>query len=339
MKSIVFFNNKGGVGKTTLLCNLAAYFSINLGKKVLVVDADPQCNSTSYLLPDKDVDALYDRVRRQTIESFMTPVRRGQGFMENKIPPIYSKRFQCDLIPGDPKLSLSEDLLATDWKGSTTGDHRGMQTTLVFKHLTLLYAEEYDYIFFDVGPSLGAINRAVMLGCDYFVTPMSVDVFSLMAIDNMNLSLEKWRKGFEGGLSNYKEEEGEDFSIYDENVSWSLKFAGYVMQQYKAKTVRGTRVHVNAYEKISNKIPAKINSELTSNYSGNLELETNLGEVQNLHSLVPMSQTSKAPIFQLKAKDGVVGAHFSKVEEAKKIFGGIALNLLHNIGDEGTLND
>ncbi|MFA0698579.1 ParA family protein, partial [Vibrio sp. 10N.222.49.C9] len=117
----------------------------------------------------------------------MVPVRRGQGFINSPIKPTHSKRFHCDLIPGDPKLSLSEDLLATDWKGATSGEHRGMQTTLVFRHLTHLY-RDYDYILFDVGPSLGAINRSVMLGCDFFVTPMSVDVFSLMAVDNMNLS-------------------------------------------------------------------------------------------------------------------------------------------------------
>ncbi len=338
MKSIVFFNNKGGVGKTTLLCNLAAYLAIELDKKVLVVDADPQCNSTSYLLKDKDVDSLYEKVRRQTIESFMTPVKRGQGFIDKKIQPLHSERFRCDLIPGDPKLSLSEDLLATDWKGATTGDHRGMQTTLVFKHLARLY-NEYDYIFFDVGPSLGAINRSVMLGCDYFVTPMSVDVFSLMAIDNMSLSLDKWKKGFETGLDQYKNEEHEDFSIENKPVSWTLQFAGYVMQQYKAKTVRGNRVHVNAYEKISKRIPSKIKSELTQKYADTSDLDMVLGEVEHLHSLVPMSQTSKAPIFQLKARDGVVGAHFSKVEEARKIFGKISRNLLKNIGDEVLTND
>ena len=50
MKSIAFFNNKGGVGKTTLLCNLAGYLSIKCRKKILVIDADPQCNTTSYVL-------------------------------------------------------------------------------------------------------------------------------------------------------------------------------------------------------------------------------------------------------------------------------------------------
>ncbi|MGD7102028.1 ParA family protein, partial [Ralstonia pseudosolanacearum] len=50
MKSICVFNNKGGVGKTTLLANLAAYLALDLEMKILVVDADPQCNATAYML-------------------------------------------------------------------------------------------------------------------------------------------------------------------------------------------------------------------------------------------------------------------------------------------------
>jgi cellulose biosynthesis protein BcsQ len=153
MKSIVFFNNKGGVGKTTLLCNISAYLAMEQRKKVLIIDADPQCNSTTYILEDSVIDDLYSKQNRQTIESFMSPIRRGQGYLNKKIKPAKSTRFKCDIIPGDPRLALSEDLLASDWKSAISGDPRGLQTTLVFKHLTLLY-DEYDYIFFDVGPSL-----------------------------------------------------------------------------------------------------------------------------------------------------------------------------------------
>lgn len=332
MKSVVFFNNKGGVGKTTLLCNLAAYLSIEKRKRVLVVDADPQCNSTTYTIDDEVLEGLYAKSRRDTIESFLGTVRKGQGYITKRIKPEKSLRFKFDIIPGDPKLALSEDFLASDWKGTTSGDPRGLQTAFVFKHLTQLYSE-YDYIFFDVGPSLGAINRSVILACDYFVVPMSVDVFSLMALDNINLSLSKWREGVASGLNSYREEEGEGYEIEGVEVSWKLKFAGYVMQQYKYKTVRGEKVHVNAFEKISKKIPEKIEKEVSSVFNGSNDGLDLLGEIQNLNSLMPMSQTAKSPVFALKAKDGVVGAHFSKVLEAKSIYEQISLNLLRNLGD------
>jgi len=59
MKSIVVFNNKGGVGKTTLLCNLASFLSIKRGKRVLIIDADPQCNSSTYLV---DIEESVERI-------------------------------------------------------------------------------------------------------------------------------------------------------------------------------------------------------------------------------------------------------------------------------------
>jgi len=332
MKSIVFFNNKGGVGKTTLLCNVSSYIATELGKKVLVIDADPQCNATSYVLSDKTLDNIYSKQKRLTIDSFIQPVTRGKGDSLVRIEPLESENFGFDIIPGDPKLAIAEDILATDWKDAVAGNERGLQTTYVFKLITELYSD-YDYVFFDVGPSLGAINRSILIGSDYFVIPMSVDLFSLMAIDNINVSLNKWKTSIERGLGDYATNEGHDYIISEKVQSWNLKFCGYVMQQYIAKVAKGEKKHVKAFEKISKKIPDKIKTQLVSYYSNNEEeYEPLLGEVENLYSLIPMSQTSKVPVFLLKSKDGVVGAHFAKVLAAKELYEKISFNILKNIG-------
>ncbi|MDQ9130091.1 AAA family ATPase [Serratia fonticola] len=333
MKSIVFFNNKGGVGKTTLLCNVAAYLSIEMKKKILVVDADPQCNTTSYCMSDKDLEKFYDNDKRESIESFLNPIRRGKGYVQKRITPIKTERFGFDLIAGDPKLALSEDLLATDWDPASSGKPRGLQTTLVFSHLSNLY-KEYDFILYDVGPSLGALNRSVLISCDYFLIPMSVDVFSLMALGNIHKSLENWKLGIEKGLANHKKDEEEDFTIDGNPVSWKLSFIGYAMQQYKGKTTRGVKVKVNAFEKVARKLPKLMQSEIITPHASNLNLDFDLGQIENMNSLIPLSQLAHSPIFALKGRDGVVGAHFTKVNEARGIYKAICDRLLANLGGE-----
>lgn len=70
MESIVFFNNKGGVGKTTLLCNVGAYLSLEMQKKVLVIDADPQCNTTSYCLGEKSLKPFTALIKETLLRIF-----------------------------------------------------------------------------------------------------------------------------------------------------------------------------------------------------------------------------------------------------------------------------
>ena len=332
MISIAVFNNKGGVGKTTFLSNLAAHLALNLGKKVLVVDTDPQCNATVYCLPESSFINLYSKQKRMTIESFFDPVRRGKGYLAESFTPAVAPRFGLSLIPGDPNLALSEDLLATDWRSAESGDPRGLQTSLVFRELVNRFSD-YDFVFFDVGPSLGAINRAVLIACDFFVMPMSSDIFSVMAISNISLSLTKWKHGLEKGLGDYATKENEVYTLSGAPVSWGLQFAGYVTQQYTAKRVRGVRQPVTAYERIIKKAPMLIQKELVEPFpSSSAEVKYHLGDVPNLHSVVPLSQTAHAPIFSLKASDGVVGAHFAKVKSTETLFQVIAQQLLVNLG-------
>ena len=193
-RSICFFNNKGGVGKTTLVANLAAQLSLNIGKKVLVVDVDPQCNLTQYLLLDEDFAATYDLDSpTQTIFDIIQPLSMGKGY-SSQLPIRHINAFNVDLIAGDPRLALKEDWLAQDWRDAKAGGTRGLRTTFIFSELISRVSDNYDFIFFDMGPSLGAINRSVLLSADHFIVPMSIDIFSMWAIKNIGQALKVWQK-------------------------------------------------------------------------------------------------------------------------------------------------
>ena len=210
MKVIAMFNNKGGVGKTTLVCNLAAYFALKLNKKVLIIDADPQCNSSTYLLNNDDFCDAYYENKAFTIYDAFLPTSRGDGFLD-KYSVNNNSEFGVDVLIGSPKLAKMEDLLASDWVDVEAGRTRGTRTTLIFSNIVSQISKEtnYDYVFFDMGPSLGAINRAILLACDYFITPMSPDIFSILALENIGVSVNKWRLTFDSGIQKVLSEDNQ----------------------------------------------------------------------------------------------------------------------------------
>jgi len=328
VKSVGFFNNKGGVGKTTLLCNVAASLAIQHNKKVLVIDADPQCNASAYILKEEDLERIFLNNNFYSIDSFFDPVRRGQGYPQEMPEIVSSERFNVDLIVGSPKLSIREDLLATDWAATRNGEHRGFQTTYVFKEL-ISRLHHYDIIMIDMGPSLGALNRSVILGVDTFLMPLSVDIFSMMAVENIIKSFNTWKSALSDAIEKYIEAENTPFMIANKKVEWDLSFAGYVMQQYKAKSKSGVREPVAAFERIISKQKTEL-VELCNFFNSNID-DLNLGEIPTLSSVVPLSQQAHAPIFELSAKDGIVGSQYTRVSEAADFFHKIASNLIERL--------
>jgi len=329
MRSIAFFNNKGGVGKTTLLCNVAAFLAIEIEKKVLVVDADPQCNATQLMLDEATVFDLYDKQNSFTIHSIIHPLSIGKGYSES-LDPLKVTDYNVDLIPGDPRLALKEDLLSKDWQDAIAGDIRGLRTSFLFSQF-LKRCQSYDIVLFDMGPSLGSINRAVLLACDFFVSPMSIDIFSLRAIENISAALLEWRKRLSHGLAQVDENLRSDVPS---GGTFHIMFAGYVAQQYIQKTTSGEKRAVVAYETIMKRIPKTIKTFFVDKLQYREKaIKYEIGTIPNLYSLIPMSQTAHKPIFSLKAKDGVRGAHFNKVRDAEAIFEGVTNQLLKNVTD------
>lgn len=322
MNSLAFFNNKGGVGKTTLLCNVAAYAALYLGKKVCVIDADPQCNATQYFFDENSLDEIYSE-DGFTIIDILDPLREGEGF-SREIKVRKANSFGIDVLPGDPKLALVEDFLAQDWASAKSGDIRGIRTNLVFSEL-LSRLQHYDLVFFDVSPSLGAINRSILLSADYFMSPMSIDIFSLKAFENISEWILDWHEDWVKGIDSIKGGKKLPDLKFGEAI-----FLGYVTQQYLAKKDRtGKRRGVRAYEKIRSQIDTVIRQCGLDKRIADSSFE--IGTVPNLFSLIPMSQSNNKPVFELVANDGIVGAHFAKVGDAKSIFGEVTKRLIERI--------
>jgi len=325
MKAVCFFTNKGGVGKTTLLCNLAGYLAKERNLKIAVIDADPQANATQYMFGDDFLEEVYDLDTAETVYDYVRPVTQGKGFRDD-VHVQRSDNFGVDVILGDPRLALVEDFLAADWGASGV---RSLRSTFVFRQM-LLHLKKYDFVFFDMGPSLGSINRAALIASDFFVIPISIDIFSVRAVGNISDWLSKWVKLLSQKLEFIEDPE----EIEVDDLELRLRLLGHVNQQYTAKrNSKGERRAVKAYEKIMKDIPKAIAKSKLMQAAPEPSQGYEIGEIPNLHSLIPMSQFSHKPIFALKGADGVVGAHFTKVAESKDIFGEIANHFLQNVDD------
>lgn len=321
-RSICFFNNKGGVGKTTLVANLAAELALNVGQKILVIDVDPQCNLTQYLLDDEQFDTTYRAdTPTKTIFDIINPLSMGKGY-SSKLPIKSIPAFGVDLIAGDPRLALKEDWLAQDWRDAKAGGTRGLRTTFIFSELISRVQSDYDFIFFDMGPSLGAINRSVLLSADHFIVPMSIDIFSVWAIKNIGQALKVWQKELSNGLQ--LAEDPNEVLVWADRKH--LSFLGYVTQQHKEKSEDGNPRVVEAYKTIKEKLPESIKSHLGDLFPKK-GFNPHLGDIKHLASLAPKSQTLHMPMITVNAK----GSYTTTRAQARAIYDQLSYRFAQNI--------
>lgn len=340
MKVLTFFNNKGGVGKTTLTANIAAYLSLEMGKRVLVVDCDPQCNITQYLLGDQKTIDMYwpdkadkDETKTKTVMSVVQPIIDGDAGVNKGIKPMPKKsnRFGVDLLPGDLRFSLFEDNLSEAWNETLSGRAGGFRVNNWLSYYLEGYKNDYDIVLVDVSPSLGPINRSVMLSSDFFATPLGADAFSLLGIRNMSRWISGWAELYSASLSNA--EKFNSGAIEKYNIRRKLPilegYVGYTLQQYIAKATGGVKRPTKAYERILVDVPKEVDDHL-KRFSG-ADKSLHLGDVPNLYSLIPLAQKVNSPIIALKTKDGLVGSQFSQVSEYKDIIGSLAHSISRTV--------
>jgi cellulose biosynthesis protein BcsQ len=327
MRSVAFFNIKGGVGKTTLAINLAAFLALERSKNVLLVDADHQCNATEAMFSDDFVSKGYSNKSNFSIYKVVQLLAEGKNFSA-PLEVERSERFGVDVLVGDPRLALIEDVLARSWSAAVAGQLRGLRTALLFSEL-LSRCSQYDYVLFDLSPSLGPINRSVLAACRFFVCPISMDPIGMRAPESIATALARWRKQLTIGVSARPDLLGSSMHHY----KWCLQFAGYASRQYVAMRDADGRARSTAtHEKIAKRISDMVAEHFLADSNSPLPKEYyDLGTVPPLHSLSSLAQSARAPVFTLGSSDGVVGSQFLKIKESKEAFSYIADNLARNI--------
>lgn len=200
MTTIVFFNNKGGVGKTSLTYHLAWMFA-DRGVRVLAADFDPQANLTSMFLEEDRLEELWPEGEHPlSILGTIRPILRGTG--DIAVPHVEEVADNIGVVVGDLGLSLFEDKLSDAWPRCLDGDESAFRIISAFHRVLLQAAQtrEAELVLLDIGPNLDAINRAVLTAAQYVVVPLVPDLFSLQGLRNLGPTLRRWRQEWQERL-------------------------------------------------------------------------------------------------------------------------------------------
>lgn len=322
---ITFFNNKGGVGKTSLAYHLAWMFA-DLGYRVLAADLDPQANLTSSFVDENELEYIWaDGSERATVWGALRPFQEGEGNLSRaRLTPTSDERLA--LLAGDLMLATFEDDLSSEWPKCLDGNTRSFRVMAAIWQILHDAADDHgaDLVIVDVGPSLGAINRATLVASDHVVIPVAPDLYSLQGLRNLGPTLRKWRSGWQQRLSVRPR-------ALDVLPAGGMQVAGYVVLQHGVRLDRP----VKAYQRWMDKIPGEFRSSVL-NQAGEAPRvdfdEHCLGQLKHYHSLMQMAQEARKPIFALTTADGAFGGHFQAARDAHKHFRKLAETLLVRIG-------
>jgi len=333
---LTFFNNKGGVGKTSLIYHLAWMFA-SRRKRVVIADLDPQANLTAAFLDEDRIEAIWNgNTAGTTIYQCVKPLTGVGDIVEPVLQNISTDLY---LLPGDVNLSGYEDALSSEWPNSM-GDYnlyRPMRILSSFWQVVQKAAAKVqaDIILVDIDPNLGAINRSVLIATDYVVIPLGADLFSLQGLKNLGPTLKSWKSLWQKRLDNWnpsaEARTHPDFQL----PRGEMLPIGYLCQQHSVRLDRP----VKAYDKWVSRIPDVYREAVLSEKSNTKISPDNdpycLGTIKHYRSLIPMAQEHRKPIFNLTSADGAIGSHANAVQDAKedfnllteKIAGKIGLNL------------
>lgn len=323
MRTIAFFNNKGGVGKTSLVYHLAWMFA-DRGIHTLAVDLDPQANLTAMFLNEDRLESLWpDGEHPDTVFGTIQPILRGTGDIAQ--PHVEKITERLGLIAGDLGLSRFEDKLSDAWPRCHNGDESAFRTMTAFHRLIQSGAgSTAELVLIDVGPNLGAINRAALIASDQVCVPLAPDLFSLQGLKNLGPTLRDWRKVWADLIP--KSPPGLPMP------KGTMQPIGYIVMQHSIVASRPVKVYKRWMDRVPSVYRDAVLNEVTSAPQSVADDPYCLSLLKHYRSLMPMAMEARKPIFYLKSADGAIGAHLDAVKSCYKDFQTLATKIAARSG-------
>ena len=321
---VAFFNNKGGVGKTSLVFHIG-WVASELGLRVLFADLDPQANLTAVFLAEEKLEEIWPiDGYADTVFGAVQPLLRVGGIRQVQPIALGNGRY---LLAGDIALSRFEDQLAESWPKCLGADARAFDIMSALWRVVTDCAEtvDADVVLVDVGPSLGALNRAALVAADHVVVPLAPDLFSVQGLRNLGPTLRDWRTGWSQRMNQNPDPE---LSL----PKGAMRASGYVLQQHGIRAGRPTR----AFQRWMDRVPGVYRTSVLGE-SGDkapaIERDEHcLAQIKNYASLMPMAQDARKPVFALTAADGAFGGHQQAAQRAFADFRVLTRRVLDAVG-------
>ncbi len=326
---IAFFNNKGGVGMTAMVYHLSWMFA-DMGLRVIAGDLDPQSNLTSAFLDEERLEQVIPaNDHALTLYGALHPLKAGTGdIAPPHVEPISEG---LGLVIGDMALSSFEDELSGVWPRCMDRDERAFRVMSAFWRILQAAAEEQqaDVILVDLGPNLGAINRAALIASDFIVIPLGPDLFSLQGLQNLGPSLRNWKTGWQKRLK----EKPTDLELA--LPGGNIQPIGYMILRHAIRLDRP----VKAYERWMARIPPTY-WEAVLNEPDHVVVKVEddphcIARLKDYRSLMPLSQEARKPMFFLQPADGAIGAHAQAVKDCYRDFRRVAEIICERAGLRG----
>ncbi|OGM93316.1 hypothetical protein A2372_02885 [Candidatus Wolfebacteria bacterium RIFOXYB1_FULL_54_12] len=331
-KKILFANNKGGVGKTTLAFNCAMSFA-KQGYKTVLIDLDPQCNLSRLALGDINYAGTLFSSTYKDIYDVLRGVIEGGSDIDLSVPtiPVSNSDGNLFLLKGNVNLSLYENLLVSAYGQAAAGQQLGyFQTSAIDRFLRERgMSDEVDIFVIDTSPSLSLLNQIIFLGADYFVVPMMPDAFSVQGIENLGVVFEKWKQNWKvtgKALSGNTESK---FVLSGDGL-----FIGYIVNSYNVYGKQPIADHRAWMEKI----PERVKKFLSEKHGRNGLVEKSwknpLAEIQDYGRIPAKCQEIGVAIFDLDPSmiDDIHIGTKENIEKSKEEFQHLSSEILKILG-------